>query len=181
MKQNLTVTSAIHPQQKDITVLSPKGFIDTNTAPEFDRAFQSVLALKRFNVVVDLQQVTYISSVGWGIFIGELKRIRSQNGNLALSTMSPEVEEAYKLLEFDSIIKAFATVDEAVQKGFGRAVGKGTASKAAKGGKVMAQAPVAQAAPVSEPIVAPVQTFRSAPEPKKIGFFGWLVRPWKWF
>jgi len=180
MKQNLTVTSAAHPQQKDITLLSPKGFIDTNTAPEFDRAFQSVLAQKRFNVVVDLQQVTYISSVGWGIFIGELKRIRTQNGNLVLSSMTPEVEEAYKLLEFDSIIKAFNTVDEAVQKGFGRAAGK-KGSEKSKAGKAAVAAPVLEAAPIATPTVAPNPTFRPAPEPKKLGFFGWLVRPWKWF
>jgi anti-sigma B factor antagonist len=180
MKQNLTVTSAAHPQQKDITILLPKGFIDTNTAPEFDRAFQSVLAQKRFNVVVDLQQVTYISSVGWGIFIGELKRIRTQNGNLALSCMTPEVEEAYKLLEFDSIIKAFTTVEDAIQKGFGRAAGKKGAEKT-KAGKAAVATPVIEAAPVATPTVAPTQTFRSVPEPKKVGFLGWLLQPWKWF
>lgn len=122
--KNITVTTTPYPQHKDIMLLSVRGFIDTTTAPEFERAFQSVLGQKKYNVIVDLKEVDYISSAGWGIFIGEIKRIRGQKGNLFLTSMSPEVTETYNLLNFDSIIKSFPSVDQAVQKGFGKTKGK---------------------------------------------------------
>jgi len=175
--KNITISSAPHAVQKDITVLSVKGFVDTNTAPEFDRAFQTVLAAKRFNIIVDLREVTYISSVGWGIFIGELKRIRTQNGNLVLAAMTPEVEEAYKLLEFDSIIKAFQNVTEAVQKGFARTQGKSSPEKP-KGTKVAT--PVAQAVPAQSQSAPLPEGPRTLQAPKKAGFFDWLFKPLKW-
>ncbi len=50
----------------------------------------------------------------------KLKRIRTQKGNLFLVGMNPEVAEVFELLEFDSILKAFPTVEQAVQKGFGK-------------------------------------------------------------
>jgi len=140
---NISVTASSHPKYKDITVISAKGFIDTTTAPDFEQTFQRVLSEKKFNLIVDLKDVNYISSAGWGIFIAELKRIRSQKGNLFLVSMSPEVTDAFELLEFHTILKSFPDVNEAVQKGFGKTAEAKAAEKPRKGrGKV--QAPTAQ-------------------------------------
>ena len=118
--QNITVTASTHPLYKDITLISVRGFIDTNTAPEFEKTFQKVLAENKFSLIIDLKEVNYISSAGWGIFVGEIRRIRSQKGNLFLVGMCPEVTEAYELLEFETILKSFPNVELAIQKGFGK-------------------------------------------------------------
>src|SRR5580658_7502546 len=118
--QHISVTASTHPQQKDITVISVKGFIDTNTAPEFERTFQAVLGERKFNIIIDLKEANYISSAGWGIFVGEIKRIRGQKGDLFLVGMSPEVMEAYELLQFSTILKSFPDVEQAILKGFKR-------------------------------------------------------------
>ena len=115
---NITVNITEHPQNRDITLLSIKGFIDTTTAPEFEKRFLSVLNEKKFKLVVDLKDVNYISSAGWGIFISEIKRIRNQKGDLILVGMNPEVSEVFELLEFNTILKAFPNVDAAIKKGF---------------------------------------------------------------
>jgi anti-sigma B factor antagonist len=116
--EGLTVNVGHHPKQEDVTLLTVKGYIDTTTAPEFEKAFQSVLNSKKFKIVIDLKDVNYISSAGWGIFIGEIKRIRNQKGDLFLSGMNGEVTEVFELLEFNTILKAFPDVETALQKGF---------------------------------------------------------------
>lgn len=116
--EGLTVNVGHHPQQEDITLLTVKGFIDTTTAPEFEKAFQGVLNGKHYKIVIDLKDVNYISSAGWGIFIGEIKRIRNQKGDIFLAGMSPEVAEVFELLEFNTILKSFPDVETALQKGF---------------------------------------------------------------
>lgn len=126
---NLSVTTSAYPQHKDITLLSVKGYIDTSTAGEFEKAFQTVLSEKKFNLIVDLKEVNYISSVGWGIFIGEIKRIRSQKGDLFLVALGPETTEAFELLELESILKTFSTVEQAVQTGFSRSSTAGSLEK----------------------------------------------------
>ncbi len=57
----------------------------------------------------------YISSAGWGIFISEIKGIKENNGDLKLARMIPEVYEVFELLEFHYILKAYDTLDEAVE------------------------------------------------------------------
>jgi len=118
--ENISVDISEVPQSRDITLLAVKGFIDTTTAPEFERKFLSVLGDKKFKLVVDLKDVNYISSAGWGIFISEIKRIRGQKGDLVLVGMNPEVTEVFELLEFNTILKSFPDVDAAVKKGFAK-------------------------------------------------------------
>jgi len=98
--------------------MAVKGLIDTATAPEFEEKFLTVLGEKKFKLVVDLKDVNYISSAGWGIFISEIKRIRNQKGDLVLVGMNPEVSEVFELLEFNTILKSFPNVESAVEKGF---------------------------------------------------------------
>jgi len=61
-----------------------------------------------------LSGVNYISSAGWGIFIGEIKRIRSHGGDLKLSGMVGDVHEVFQLLEFHSILESYPTTQEAI-------------------------------------------------------------------
>ena len=63
---------------------------------------------------VDLSGVNYISSAGWGIFIGEIKDIRHRGGDLKLCGMVGDVHEVFQLLEFHSILQAYPTSDDAV-------------------------------------------------------------------
>jgi len=116
---NIQVSISKCPQNTDITLLTVRGFIDTTTAPEFEKNFFSVLSDKRFKLVVDLSDVNYISSAGWGVFISEIKGIREQKGDLLLAGMTPEVSEVFALLEFNSFMKAYPDVESAVAKGFG--------------------------------------------------------------
>lgn len=175
--KNITVTASTHPQHKEITLLAVKGFIDTNTAPEFDKTFQSALSEGKYRLIVDLKDVTYISSAGWGLFVGEIKRIRTQKGDLVLAAMTPEVEEAYDLLQFNTILKAFPTVDQAIQKGFGKSVSVKTPAAAVE----KASAPVSQGTPSTASPVASSPTTSSLRQPPKTHWLGKILMPWKWF
>ena len=180
--KNLTVSASGYPQNKEVTVISVKGFIDMTTAPEFERTFQSVLGENKFNLVVDLKEVTYISSVGWGIFIGEIKRIRAQKGNLVLACMSPEVADAYELLQFNSIIKSFPTVEQAVQGAFGKVKGGKAPAMAAVAAPSNGKAGSAVVNPSSsQPVGAVSQIGQTALTAPKTRSFTDIFKPWKWF
>ncbi len=98
------------------------GVIDTNTARELEEVFDTLLKRGRYRIVVDLAGVDYISSAGWGIFISNIRDVRSNDGDIKLAGMVQNVFEIYDLLEFDKVIRAFASVDEA-RLDFGQPVG----------------------------------------------------------
>lgn len=87
------------------------GVIDTITAGELEEVIESLLKRGRYRIVVDLAGVDYISSAGWGIFISHIRDLRSRDGDIVLANMIANVYEIYQLLEFDNVIKAFASLD----------------------------------------------------------------------
>lgn len=116
--EKISVHITGHPQNKDITLLSVKGHIDTLTAPELEKKLLSALKDEKFKLIVDLNEVDYISSAGWGIFISQIKHIRGQKGDLVLVGMKSDVSEVFELLEFNSIMKSFPDVESAIKKSF---------------------------------------------------------------
>ncbi|MGQ9560988.1 MAG: STAS domain-containing protein [Candidatus Oleimicrobiaceae bacterium] len=99
----------------DIAIIKVGGYIDTTTSAELEHSLSSLLKAGTYNVIIDLANVDYISSAGWGIFISEIKGIREKGGDLKLVGMIPDVYEVFELLEFHYILKAFDTVEEAIK------------------------------------------------------------------
>jgi len=101
--------------RNNISVIKVGGYIDTTTSAELERALDELLRNGNYNIVIDLGNVDYISSAGWGIFISEIKGIREKGGDLKLVNMIPDVYEVFELLEFHYILKAFDSLEEAVK------------------------------------------------------------------
>jgi len=98
----------------EIAIIEAKGFIDTTTAPELEKKLEEQLALNKYKIIVNLQNIDYVSSAGWGVFVSEIREIRENSGDLVLVNMSPDVYDVYELMEFSSILKSYDSVDEAV-------------------------------------------------------------------
>jgi anti-sigma B factor antagonist len=97
----------------DVNVLKISGYLDTTTAGELEAALYGLLRKGQCKIVVDLSGVTYISSAGWGIFIGEIKEIRNRGGDLKLAGMVGDVFEVFQLLEFHTILEAYPSAEQA--------------------------------------------------------------------
>ncbi|MDZ7359600.1 MAG: STAS domain-containing protein [candidate division KSB1 bacterium] len=98
----------------NIAVIKVGGYIDTTTSAELEHSLDALLKAGTYNIIIDLGNVDYISSAGWGIFISEIKGIREKGGDLKLVRMIPDVYEVFELLEFHYILRAFDTIEEAV-------------------------------------------------------------------
>lgn len=99
--------------RQQVSEVRVDGVIDTRTAGELEQVLDSLVSRDRNRIVVDLAGVDYISSAGWGIFISHIKDVRTKQGDIKLSGMVPNVLEVYELLEFDQVLRAFGSVDEA--------------------------------------------------------------------
>ncbi|UCE03944.1 MAG: STAS domain-containing protein [Candidatus Latescibacterota bacterium] len=99
---------------RNITVLSLDGYVDSATSLNMDEAIDSILRQGIYQVIVDLTKVGYISSAGWGVFISKIKDIRENGGGLKIAGMRPDVRDVFDLLGFGHIIEAHETVEEAI-------------------------------------------------------------------
>jgi anti-anti-sigma factor len=101
-------------ENPNVSIISVRGFVDTTTSAELEESLKRLLRKGRYDIVIDLGGVNYISSAGWGIFISEIKEIRENSGDLKLAAMIGDVYEVFELLEFQTILESYDTVEEAI-------------------------------------------------------------------
>lgn len=114
--EGIQVSTEVAGSENQISVIKVGGYIDTTTSSEVERALNSILKQGHYKIVIDLGNVDYISSAGWGIFISEIKSIRENAGDLKLVRMIPDVYEIFELLEFHHILDVYDTTQEAIRK-----------------------------------------------------------------
>lgn len=101
---------------EDIVYLQIIGYIDTTTSLELVNHFKELMKKGNYQFVVDMSGVNYVSSAGWGVFVGEIKDIRDNAGDIKIVHMTPEVYDVFEMLEFNRILKVYDSVPEAINE-----------------------------------------------------------------
>jgi anti-sigma B factor antagonist len=109
------LVEAVEITESQIHLIRLKGIFDASTVNEFEKVVSYLLARQFFKMVVDLSGVEFISSAGWGAFTAELRRVRENDGDIKLVSMSPDVFDVFLLLELDRFISSYDTEEEALR------------------------------------------------------------------
>ncbi len=99
---------------EDIVVLRLQGLVDSGTSQLLEGRLNDLISDGNVKIVVDLDLVDYISSAGWGIFVGEIKGVRAGNGDIKLASMRPDVREVFDLLEFNTLLTPYDSRGDAL-------------------------------------------------------------------
>ncbi|MBN2072190.1 MAG: STAS domain-containing protein [Candidatus Krumholzibacteriota bacterium] len=99
---------------EDVVVLKLSGLVDSGTSQLLEDRFNNLISNGNVKIVVDLSDVDYISSAGWGIFVGEIKGVRRDSGDIRLAGMRPDVREVFDLLEFNALLTPYGNREEAL-------------------------------------------------------------------
>jgi anti-anti-sigma factor len=102
--------------QAGVPVVAPAGRIDSTTSVDLERAITAALDGGNRRLVVDFQQVGYISSAGLRVLLVAAKRLGGGKGALALCGMNDAVRQVFDLAGFLPLF--------AVEEGRGQAVAR---------------------------------------------------------
>jgi anti-sigma B factor antagonist len=108
------LVSSVETTTDGIHIIRLKDIFDASTVSEFEKVVSYLAARNFFKLVVDMQQAEFISEAGWGAFTAELRRCRENGGDIKLVGMSADIFDVFLLLELDSFITAYDTVEEAI-------------------------------------------------------------------
>ena len=100
--------------RRDIAMLTVRGYVDTMTCSTLLNRITEYLNNATLHIVIDMAQVNYVSSAGWGVFVGEIKGIRERGGDLKIVQMTPEVYDVFEMLEFNKILSYYDSIEEAI-------------------------------------------------------------------
>lgn len=100
-------------QQSDLRVVSLAGRIDAATAPSVNKAVRAAMADGARQIVVELREVTFLSSSGLRALLLLARELRREGGDLVLCALQPQVAEVFHLTGFDQIFQLHHTREEA--------------------------------------------------------------------
>jgi anti-sigma B factor antagonist len=103
-------------EKGDISVINLKGFLDAHTAPTLENNFTQLIENNKYKIVVNFEDLAYISSAGLGVFMAYIESVRENKGDIKLTNMSDKVYNIFDLLGFPLLYEIYKKEEEAVKK-----------------------------------------------------------------
>jgi anti-anti-sigma factor len=103
-----------------VTIVDINGVVDTGTTLILDDHLSSLIRDQHYKLVLNMGEVSYVSSAGWGLFISLLQKTREHGGDIKLASLNNDVKNVFNLLAFSNLIAAYKNVEEAIEA-FGQA------------------------------------------------------------
>ena len=96
-------------------IVKAQGRIDSLTSPRLAEIIKSITDDGRFNIVLDMEHVNYLSSAGLRVLIDVQKRCRREKqGELVLVKVPQRIFETLDLAGFVHLFKFFDDINVAV-------------------------------------------------------------------
>lgn len=98
----------------DVTVFSIAGKLDTHTTPEAQSLLIGSIDSGAEKVVVNFEDLEYISSVGFRVLLMAAKRLQTDGGSLRLCGISGNVKEVFDISGFASVFDIYESESSAL-------------------------------------------------------------------
>jgi len=89
------------------------GDVDASSSLELDNAINGVVQGGSKKILINGQELHYISSAGLGVFMSYLQDFEKENIRMALFGLNEKVENVFKILGLDQLISMVDTEEEA--------------------------------------------------------------------
>lgn len=100
----------------NVQVLRLEGYVDAHTFTDFEEELTKLVEAGNYNLLLDLEKLTYINSTGLGLLMATFRQVRQHSGDLVIAKMSDKITNIFNLLGFSRLIHTYATEDEAMSK-----------------------------------------------------------------
>jgi len=96
-------------------ILDVTGEIDVYTAPQFKEAVNGIIAAGQKHLIIDMGDVTYMDSSGFGILLSATRRLRPQGGTINLVRCNTAIDRILRITRLNTVFATFDNVDDALK------------------------------------------------------------------
>jgi anti-sigma B factor antagonist len=98
----------------DTKIVMLQGKLDTNSTPTAESEINSLLDGGVNKLLINFEQLSYISSAGLRLLLATAKRLQGSGGDLRVCSLNEMATEVFELSGFTAIINVFASEQEAL-------------------------------------------------------------------
>jgi anti-anti-sigma factor len=113
--KELKIEHATTPvSEREVHVVRLEGYVDAHTFTDFEEELTKLVEAGQYNLLLDLERLTYINSTGLGLLMATFRQVRQQQGDLVIAKMSDKITNIFNLLGFSRLIHTYSTEEEAL-------------------------------------------------------------------
>jgi anti-sigma B factor antagonist len=101
-------------ESQGIKIIAFEGNLDTNTSPEAESKINELLDLGEKKLLVNFEQLNFISSAGLRILLATVKKLNASGGALRVCALNATVQEVFDISGFATILSVKGTEEEAL-------------------------------------------------------------------
>ena len=107
----------IKTRQKDnVYILDLEGEIHLYNVQEFKNKVQELMDASNYNILINLEKVTYIDSSGIGALISTLSKLKKYHGSLKLVHVYASIKRVFELTKLTSFFEIYENEEDAIAK-----------------------------------------------------------------
>jgi anti-sigma B factor antagonist len=106
--------SAEYTVTDDIVLMVISGSMDVVTTPRLRDSFVRLIDEGHYRLVLDLSGVDLIDSIGLGVIVGMVHRLRPHDGSLAVAAPSVQARNVFQITQLFRVVALYDTTDAAV-------------------------------------------------------------------
>jgi stage II sporulation protein AA (anti-sigma F factor antagonist) len=101
-------------RQGNTLIAKTDGRVDGTNAREFQADLEAAIDESERAVILDMEELSYISSAGLRVILLTAKNLRNQDAKFAVCSLSGPIQEVFEISGFDKIISIHASQAEAL-------------------------------------------------------------------
>ena len=113
----MTIVTITRRQVSDQVVFLVSGRMDAENAPQFEKQCRACIAEGLTGLVVDLGELTYVSSVGLRSFISVAKTLQDKGGALRICRLTGLVKQVFEITGLVGCLPVYESVEAALTGG----------------------------------------------------------------
>ena len=103
-------------KENNVNIYKLNGRLDSNTSPALEKKLAVAIEDGATNMVLDFENLEYISSAGLRIILKTTKDLKRSEGSIVLCAMQDYVKEVFEIAGFDSFLPIVSTMKDALNK-----------------------------------------------------------------
>ena len=96
----------------DAYVIIPVGSIDSETYGNLQEPVRRILDLSPKVIVIDMQGVEFISSMGVRVIVNTRKELEAKGGYLLLTNFQPQIKKIFEIMKIMPLANIFNTMED---------------------------------------------------------------------
>ena len=103
-------------KNNEVEIFSIKGSLDSNTCSELETRITEVLESGHRKLILNLEDLEYISSAGIRVMLKTTKDLKRMEGNIVLCALQDYVREVFDIAGFDGYLNIENNLDAALAR-----------------------------------------------------------------